>query len=653
MKVFVDVHDARWKKFKINFQKIADQIVAPEYKDAEVSIVLTDDKEIHAINKEYRNIDKPTNVLSFELGDDVLMGDIYISFDTVMREAKNDGVSFEKHVAHMVVHGILHLMGYDHIENADAVVMEQKEIEILKKMGIENPYDDGCKSCEVVCKNRVLQYALYAVFGGIAAFGFAPFYQWWWTIFGIAGAYWLTLRDGKKYGFWRTLIHVAPFGALYAIANFWWVLHSIYVIPELTEQFAIWTLPGIIGLGLAGIFIFSWPFVAIARIKTSDAARPFLFAGVWMIVLWAREWMFTGFPWNPIANITMPLPMVANSMSLWGAIGLTFVIVGMIAAVVEVVHHRRCNLCRWALLVWATLFVVGAGVGYLNMRYADAGADSVTGPVFRIVQPADSQEQKATHDPDQYVRRAEKNLRNLVRMAGDGAQNFDVVIFPETTYPYYVRAGDTDFELARALDRYVVTGANSVSVNGVSNSMVVADERGRVQTIYSKSHLVPFGEYSPMGFLPSPVNLVPGDGARVIAMGDFVFVPAICYEIVFSDSLVPRDAGVVHAIINITNDNWFGNTPGTYQHLDMVRRYAIESGLPVVRANYSGVSAFVASDGMVVSKIPVGQAGVIDGFVWGTHMTPYRHLGMNVWFIIMLVIACLGAIGFGLKTPRY
>ena len=131
MKVYVDIHDKRWKKYKIDFEQIANAVVGSKYKNAEVSIVLVDDAEIKQINREYRNINKPTNVLSFELGDDVLLGDIYISLDTVMREAKQEKISVEHHTAHMVVHGVLHLLGYDHIDDKDAIVMETKETKIF------------------------------------------------------------------------------------------------------------------------------------------------------------------------------------------------------------------------------------------------------------------------------------------------------------------------------------------------------------------------------------------------------------------------------------------------------------------------------------------------------------------------------------------
>ena len=658
MKVYIDAHDKRWDSHKIDFQKIANMVVGAKYKNAEVSIILTNDAEIHEINKTYRNVDRATNVLSFELGDDVLLGDIYISIDTVMREAKEAKISFHDHVAHMVVHGMFHLLGYDHMTDEEAILMEMKEIKVLKKMGIKNPYaDDVAVSCnDASCcpgggvlaffrrlkirENGFWQYALYALFGGVASFGFTPFYHWWWTIVGIMGAYWLTVRNENIGGFWRSLLRVSPFGAMYAVANFWWVLHSIYVVPELTQQFAIWTIPGVVGLAIAGALIFSWPFVAIARMRMTGAGRAILFACVWTLVLWAREWMFTGFPWNPVANITMPLPMLANSMALWGALGLTFVIVGVIAALVEVLRDRKCRACWAALIGMLLLGVCGMFVGAQNMRYSDVGADA-TGPMVRIVQPANSQLQKATHSRAEALARAETNLNNLMNLATQPGV-YDMVLFPETTYPFVVMPGDT-FDFVKIIGRPVVMGTNTFDGNRVSNSMVVVNDGGDINKIYSKSHLVPFGEYRPLGFLPAPVDLMPGRGPELLAIGDFVFAPAICYEIIFSDSLLPGgDTGHVHAIVNITNDNWFGNTPGTYQHLDMVRRYAIESGLPIIRANYSGISAFVGADGAIISSLPIGATGVLDGFVWGAHITPYRVIGLNGWMIIILIVSIFG-----------
>ena len=92
MRVFVNIEDKRWAKYHIDFEKIANAVVGARYKNSEISVTLVNDRAIRKINKKYRNIDKATNVLSFELGDDILLGDIFISLDTVKREAKQEHI---------------------------------------------------------------------------------------------------------------------------------------------------------------------------------------------------------------------------------------------------------------------------------------------------------------------------------------------------------------------------------------------------------------------------------------------------------------------------------------------------------------------------------------------------------------------------------
>ncbi|MCQ2580655.1 MAG: apolipoprotein N-acyltransferase [Alphaproteobacteria bacterium] len=630
MKVCVNYNDKRWKKYNIDFEKIANAVVGKKCQDAEVSIILTDDAEIHALNKMYRNIDKPTNVLSFELDDDILLGDIYISLDTVVTQARDAGISVVAHTAHMVVHGVFHLLGYDHLTEREARVMESKEIKVLKKLGIKNPYGDEQSF-------PWWKYVATGVFGAVAAFGFAPFNLWWLTVLSVAGAYWLLCSGGTKVGFWRAWLRAMPFGAMYAISMFWWVLNSIYVVPELARQFAIWTVPGLIGIGIIGAVIFTIPFVLTLCIYTKSGARPILFAGAWMSVLWLREWLFTGFPWNPIANIMLPYPVVSNSMSVFGALGLTFIIVGLVATVVQMLCNRRNWVLRWVFLFFVLLLGIGILGGYNNIKLSGLGDDS---GVVRIVQPATTQQKKISLSRVDALNQAKNRIQSLIDLAGD-VSNVDLVVYPETSYPFVLLRNDV-LPIAEKLNKRVIIGSNVYDAGNVYNSLVVSGADGSIFDIYDKSHLVPFGEYGPIKFVPAPANLTAGDGATVISIDgsagrNFVFAPAVCYEIIFSDAVVKQSG--VDAIINITNDTWFGKTPGTYQHLDMVRRAAIESGVPVIRANYSGISAFVGADGAIISRLPIGQVGILDGTVHGSHMTLYRMLGRDAWFFIIFLIA--------------
>ena len=661
MRVFVNVDDKRWKKYDIDFEKIANAAVTAVYKNSEVSITLVNDAEIKKINKKYRGINKPTNVLSFELDDDVLLGDIFISLDTVRREAKSENISVAEHTAHMIVHGVLHLLGYDHLNDKDAEKMEKKETAILKKLGYKNPYtaESGVCNDESCCPGgkfvvglkkffrgafgRTIVYSLCAV---VASFGFAPFNFWWATVIGIGGAYLLSLKNLVGVSAWRKFWRVFPFGAVYAIAMFWWVLNSIYVVPELASQFAIWTIPGIVGIGIVGGIIFTPPFLSISSIRLNPACRPFLFASVWTLVLWLREWLFTGFPWNPIANISLQNLYVANSMSLYGALGLTFVIIGVIAAVCEIIKNRRDGLNWFVLLCFLMFGVVGILYGRRNITLVQNNCDVLLRPVIRIVQPAQSAIQKATYSRAAALQNANHNINVMTEIASSEGE-YDLVVFPETAYPFVMMPGDI-ISMARVLDKPMVIGANYFDDGKLYNSMLMVNPDATVSGVYSKSHLVPFGEYRPFGdLIPTPGQLTAGDGPELIKMNlggkNFVFAPAICYEVIFSDSLIPRGK-IPNAIVNITNDNWFGKTPGTYQHLGMVRRYAIESGVPIVRSNYSGISAFVAADGNVEAMIPIGIAGHIDGTVCGAHRTAYRRFGRDMWMIIILVVSCLGTI---------
>jgi len=113
---------------------------------AEVSVVLTDDDRIRALNRQWRGQDHATNVLSFPAANTIsnetprLLGDIVIAFETTAREAEIEGKPFAHHVAHLAVHGFLHLLGYDHESDAEAEEMERLEREILARLDVPDPY---------------------------------------------------------------------------------------------------------------------------------------------------------------------------------------------------------------------------------------------------------------------------------------------------------------------------------------------------------------------------------------------------------------------------------------------------------------------------------------------------------------------------------
>ncbi len=129
-----------WEKALPNAKELTQE--ALNFVEGELSLVLADDAFIQNLNHQFRGKDKPTNVLSFESDDeDGYLGDIIIALETIQREAEEQGKSLSDHFSHLVIHGCLHLMGYDHEKEEEAQEMEAREIELLAKLNIANPYE--------------------------------------------------------------------------------------------------------------------------------------------------------------------------------------------------------------------------------------------------------------------------------------------------------------------------------------------------------------------------------------------------------------------------------------------------------------------------------------------------------------------------------
>ena len=138
----IDIEKPLNNKLNMVVSTILDQ---EKMSDCVINLRLLNDKEMKKLNMQFRQKDKTTNVLSFPNEDISVkqtknIGDIAISVEYVKAEAKKEGKTFDDHIIHMLAHGVYHILGYDHENNKNAVIMENKEIQTLKKINISNPY---------------------------------------------------------------------------------------------------------------------------------------------------------------------------------------------------------------------------------------------------------------------------------------------------------------------------------------------------------------------------------------------------------------------------------------------------------------------------------------------------------------------------------
>jgi apolipoprotein N-acyltransferase len=207
-----------------------------------------------------------------------------------------------------------------------------------------------------------------------------------------------------------------------------------------------------------------------------------------------------------------------------------------------------------------------------------------------------------------------------------------VLIWPESAFPFFLtREADAMAQIAELLPKGTVLMTGSVRapdgppgarVSRAYNSIYLIDHDGGVLSVYDKLHLVPFGEYLPLqawmeklGFVQLTKvhgGFIPGARRRVMEIPQAPSaLPLICYEAIFPGNLAASDDRPGW-IVNLTNDGWFGNSTGPYQHLQQARLRAIEEGLPVVRAANTGISAVIDPSGRIVARLGLGIEGVLD-----------------------------------------
>jgi apolipoprotein N-acyltransferase len=297
------------------------------------------------------------------------------------------------------------------------------------------------------------------------------------------------------------------------------------------------------------------------------------------------------------------------------------------------------------------------------IRLANADSADLADIRLRIVQGNIAQAEKW---------RADKRRDNLARYiefsSRPGGERVSHFIWPETAVPYYLETDEGPRSwLARLAqsgpgDRLVITGAVRRTAPGAAefrawNTIQAVDGRGEIVAGSDKLHLVPFGEFLPARALLARIGLdklahgsvdfTAGAGNGMIEIPGLPPARAlICYEAIFPEEIIPAGSNRPGWLLNVTNDAWFGNQAGPYQHFAMARTRAVEQGLPLVRAANTGISAIVDPYGRVRAALGLGTAGVLDGGLpRSLPPTMYAQFGdagaVLLWFVFLSCLLLL------------
>lgn len=350
-------------------------------------------------------------------------------------------------------------------------------------------------------------------------------------------------------------------------------------------------------------------------------AKIFAFAGFWLIFEWIRSFIFTGFPWNLLGSVLAFNIKALQLASIIGTYGLSLLVILVCSAPALYLKYRtKTSLSVAAGLIFGLSALVCV-FGSLRLHtYPDKDFSTTT---LRFVQPSIPQSMKWNKSA------LEDNLYQYIALSqSEGLDNVDFVLWGETASAfaldienYYLQ------EITRAVPEkgYLITGLVRYHFENdyyqPMNSMFVINKQGNIENYYDKTHLVPFGEYIPFrSFLPKwvrPVtntiaNFRPGTGHKKISLQDYPsFGALICYEIIFPGETVDKGQKP-DWLVNLTNDGWYGNSSGPYQHLVATRLRAVEEGITIARIANSGISALISKTGNILISLPLNYAGHID-----------------------------------------
>lgn len=498
-------------------------------------------------------------------------------------------------------------------------------------------------------RGRWIRFLCLMILGAVASLAFAPVNALPGFAVGLVGLIWAAETTTRRraafaMGWWWGFGHF--------LAGLFWIANSFLID---WRQFGALVPPVIAGLAA---YMALFPALAVAAAWKRDLpplARLLILAVSWTLAEWLRGHLMTGFPWNLAAYVWSLSDPMMQSASLWGSWGLsilTLLLFGLLSLMGR--GDARSNLRAGSAFLVLILALYGYGAWRL-----DAATGGDTGITLRLVQGNISQTEKLTGaHREQHVA---QHLR--LSVTTPGFERVSTVIWPETAATYFLdRQPDWRQYVAAAAPPggYVITGnlrgdPPEDEPERYWNSLAVLEPSGRIVAAADKFHLVPLGEYVPLrdvlGGIVGKLTAGAGDFSAgpgpvtVRVPGLPPFSPLICYEVIFPGAVLDKRDRPAW-LLNVTNDGWFGKSPGPYQHFASARFRAVEEGLPLGRAANTGITAMVDPYGRVVASLPLGQEGVLDvALPQALDLTLFARYGvaLPISLAALLLIAAIAA----------
>lgn len=477
-------------------------------------------------------------------------------------------------------------------------------------------------------KNITL-YLIITLLGVLTVLGFAPFYIYPLPILTIAVLIVLieksaSAKDAFKLSF--------TFGLGLFVVGIYWIficLHTFGKMPSWMGAIFTFLLCAFMALfiGLSGYFA--------KKLGHVFLAIPLL----WALGDWTRSWIFTGFPWLTLGYSQTPYSPLTGYTAVVGVYGVTLITVAVSALLAYAfLFKRKRSVITSCLSAFVIILVMGSALKWVE--WSKPIGEKLT---VALVQGNIAQDEKWRPE----------NTQKTLDMYWDQVKTSDakLIVMPETALP--IPYSQVPAEYLEALTKHAVMNNGDILVGVVdikpeqyfNNMFSVGVSPSQT---YTKSHLVPFGEFIPLkqvfgifyrDFLNMPLaDFSRGDiKQRPLNIAGQKVAVDICYEDVFGEEIA-RQLPEATILVNASNDAWYGDSIAAYQHMQISQTRAIETARMMLRATNTGATAIINKDGIALQHAPHFTQTVLEGEAQGyTGTTPYVRFGNWPMIIISLL----------------
>ena len=480
-----------------------------------------------------------------------------------------------------------------------------------------------------------------------------------WVTLVPAGIPLLKIASDRRYRMKHLYGYGVFFFTVFGCTIFHWFvnLYPLEFIPEMSNGAAIAVvLSGCIGLSLFQavfgglLFVLAGLLFRTELVERFRLLRPFIIAGLWAIYEWTQTLGWIGVPWGRLAIGQTHYIVGAQTASLFGSYFVTFVLVlvNMLVAYILLYGDRVKTVT--CIGIGALAFQYGVGA-LLYVTYEESDRTITVAAIQGNVSSSEKWDEES----------ADRTYETYARLTLEAAEaGAEIVVFPETAFPYTIKKGtDTYYytsELARISGVTILSGGFTRGENNEEfNSIVCFTPDGKMcETIYSKRHLVPFGEYVPMRALVTALipplselsmtadDLSAGSGTEIFRLGEGNIGSLICFDSIYEALAIDSVKDGAELICLSTNDSWFTDSRALNMHNAQAKLRAIENDRYMLRSANTGISCIISPTGEILETI----APLTDGFVIGEvelrdTRTLYSIIGNSFIYILIAIAVCI------------